>query len=225
MPIRVNLLAEAQAQEDLRRRDPVKRVIIAGSALVALMLVWSISLWLKSISYKGEVANLQKLVQSNSDQNKEVLKNQKQTGEVAGRLAALQKLSRDRLLVGTLLDAMQRITVPEVQLVRLRLDDTLTYNEEIKASLEAKRAAKPASVTERISISLDAKDASAKPGDLIPKFQQAIADASYFAARLDKSDTQRVHLKPGSYGTQQVGPDGRPFQPFTLDSSFPEKTR
>jgi len=27
MPIRINLLAEAQAAEDLRRRDPVKRSV------------------------------------------------------------------------------------------------------------------------------------------------------------------------------------------------------
>lgn len=225
MPIRVNLLAEAQAQEDLRRRDPVKRIVIVGAVLVALMLVWSLSLWIESRALRGEVTNLQNLVQSNSDKNKEVLKNQKQAGELSQRLAALQKLSNDRFLVGTLLDAMQRITVPDVQLVRLRLDDTLAYNEEVKASTEAKRAAKPASVTERISLSLDAKDASSKPGDLIPKFQAAIADAPYFAAILNKSDPQRVHMKPGTFGVQQVGPDGHLFQPFTLDCFFPEKTR
>ena len=225
MPIRVNLLAEAQSQEDLRRRDPVKRAAIAGAILVAVMLVWSLSLWLKTVAFRSEVGNLQKLVQSNSEKNKEVLKNQKQAGEVSQRLAALQKLSSDRFLVGTLLDAMQRITVPDVQLVRLRLDDSLNYNEKIEANTEAKRAAKPASVTEKISLSLDAKDASAKPGDLIPKFQAAIADAPYFAAILNKSDPQRVHMKPGTFGVQQAGPDGHLFQPFTLDCFFPEKTR
>jgi len=225
MPIRVNLLAEAQAQEDLRRRDPVKRAVVVGAGLVALMLVWSLSLWLKSIEYRSDLGHWQKVVQTYSEQNKEVLKNQKQVTDLAQKLAALQKLSRDRLLVGTLLNAMQRITVQDVQLVRLRLDDSLIYNEEIKASIEAKRAARPASVTEKITLSLDAKDASAKPGDLIPKYQQAIADAPYFEAILNKSDPQRVHLKPGSYGAQQVGPDGHLFQPFTLDSIFPEKTR
>src|SRR5215469_9704002 len=119
MPIRVNLLAEAKAQEDLRRRDPVKRVIIVGSALVAAMLVWSLSLWFKTSSYKSDIAHWENVVQTYSSQNKEVLNNQKQTGEVNQRLNALQKLSRDRLLVGTMLDAMQRITVPDVQLVRM----------------------------------------------------------------------------------------------------------
>jgi len=41
MPIHINLLAEAQAAEELRRRDPVKRGIFLGASLVVLMLVWS----------------------------------------------------------------------------------------------------------------------------------------------------------------------------------------
>ena len=225
MPIRINLLAEAKAQEDLRRRDPVKRTVVAGAVLVAVMLLWSLSLWLKARAYKSDLAQIDKLVQMHSSEHKEVLNNLKQTADMTQKLTALQKLSTDRFLVGNLLDALQRITVPDVQLVRLRYDDALIYNEEIKASTEAKRAAKPASVTEKITIALDAKDASAKPGDLIPKLQQAVADAPYFAARLDKSDMQRVRLKPGSYGVQQIGPDGRPFQPFTLECIFPDKTR
>ena len=41
MPIRLNLLAEAQAAEEARRRDPVKRAILAAAFLVAIMLAWS----------------------------------------------------------------------------------------------------------------------------------------------------------------------------------------
>ena len=38
MPIRINLLAEMQALEDQRRRDPVKRVFLTGIVLVSMML-------------------------------------------------------------------------------------------------------------------------------------------------------------------------------------------
>jgi len=41
MPIRLNLLAEAQAAEEARRRDPVKRAIWIGALLVSVVLVWS----------------------------------------------------------------------------------------------------------------------------------------------------------------------------------------
>lgn len=225
MPIRLNLLAEAQAQEDLRRRDPVKRTIIVGAGLVAVMLLWSVSLWLKSIAYKSEISNSEALLKKHSAENKEVLNNINQTKEISAKLDALQKLSHDRFLVGNLMDALQHITVQDVQLLRLRYDDNLTYNEEIKADAEAHRKARSASVTDKIVVTLDAKDSSAHPGDLIPKFQQAVADAPYFTAMLDKSDPQRVRLKPGSVVSLQMGPDGHSFQPFTLESFYPEKTR
>ena len=48
MPIRINLLSEALAEEDLRRRDPVKRAIFIGVFLVALSLVWFSSTWLNT---------------------------------------------------------------------------------------------------------------------------------------------------------------------------------
>ena len=41
MPIHINLLAEAQAAEELRRRDPVKRAIFIGISLVIVALMWS----------------------------------------------------------------------------------------------------------------------------------------------------------------------------------------
>ena len=41
MPIHINLLAEAQAAEELRRRDPVKRALFIGVSLVVVSLVWS----------------------------------------------------------------------------------------------------------------------------------------------------------------------------------------
>jgi hypothetical protein len=55
MPIKINLLAEAQIAEDLRRSDPVKRAIFIGALLVALALVWSSSLQLEAMIAKSEL--------------------------------------------------------------------------------------------------------------------------------------------------------------------------
>ena len=59
MPIRINLLAEAQIAEDLRRRDPVKRAIFVGALLVVLALVWSSSLQLEVVFAKNDLAQVQ----------------------------------------------------------------------------------------------------------------------------------------------------------------------
>lgn len=225
MPIRINLLAEAQALEDLRRRDPVKRTVIVGIGLVSFMVLWSVSLWVKSIAYKTEISNAQELLKTYSTANKEVLNNIKQTKEISQKLDALQKLSHDRFRAGNLMDGLQHITVEDVQLLHVRYDDRLNFNEEIRPDEETHRKARAAFVTDRVTVTLDAKDSSAHPGDLIPKFQQAVTDSPYFTAMLDKSDPQRVHLKPGSVGLQQMGADGRSFQAFGLECLYPEKTR
>jgi len=40
MPIRINLLAEARALEELRRKDPVKRVAVVGILLFLLLIAF-----------------------------------------------------------------------------------------------------------------------------------------------------------------------------------------
>jgi hypothetical protein len=224
MPIRLNLLAESQDVEDMRRRDPVKRAFLIGVGIVSVMLVWSASLWVKSIAYKSEISSLVNVMQTHASQNKEVMNNLTQIQEIGQKLAALDKLSANRFLAGNLLNALQQTTIDDVQLSRLRLDDNLIYNEEIKAGT-AGRTPRAASVTEKIVLTLDARDSCAKPGDLIPKFQQKIAAAPYFDAMLNKSDPERVRLKEASYGALQMGVDNKLFQPFALECSFMEKTR
>ena len=54
--IRVNLLAEQQETEELRRRDPVKRGLWAAALLVVLMLAWGGILGLKLWRSKSELA-------------------------------------------------------------------------------------------------------------------------------------------------------------------------
>jgi hypothetical protein len=223
MPIRLNLLAESQAMEDMRRRDPVKRSFLAGIGVVSVMLVWSASLGVKSIAYKSEISSLDNIMEAHANQHKEVMNNLGQMKEISGKLASLDKLSTNRFLVASMLNALQQTTMDDVQLSRLRLDDNLIFNEEIKAS--SGKTPRAASVTEKIVLTLDARDSCAKPGDLIPKFQQKIAAASYFDTMLKKGDQDRVHLKDGSYGAVQMGVDNRPFQPFALECRFKENTR
>ena len=58
MPIRINLLAEAQAAEEMRRKDPVKRSIWVGSFLVFLVLLWGFSLQVKIMVTRSEMSAL-----------------------------------------------------------------------------------------------------------------------------------------------------------------------
>ena len=76
MPIRINLLAEAQALEDARRRDPVKRVILAGVFAIVLILVWSSSLMVRTMIGKGELSQLEGSLNSRTNAYRQILENQ-----------------------------------------------------------------------------------------------------------------------------------------------------
>src|SRR5437588_812625 len=70
MPIRINLLSEAQAAEELRRKDPVKRAVLASALLVAGMLCWGSTLQFKIITSKSGLKDLDASAQPGSQVNK-----------------------------------------------------------------------------------------------------------------------------------------------------------
>jgi len=225
MPIHINLLAETQALEDERRRDPVKRVILVGVVLVAVILAWSSSLMFKTIIMKSDLSRLESELNSQTNGYRQVIENKRKLAENNQKLLALHRLSTNRFLVGNFLNAFQQTTVESVQLVHLKLD--LNYNvvDEAKAlpKEDAGTAAKPkaASSTEKISFAINAKDASATPGDAVNKLRESISTAPYFKEQLGGQN--EIRLK--SLSAPQTDPDGKPFVLFALEANLPEKKR
>jgi hypothetical protein len=225
MPIRINLLAEAQALEDMRRRDPVKRAILGGIVLLLLMLAWSSSLQLKAMVVRSVVTRLEGQVRARTNEYQAVVENQRKLADVTYRLQSLQQLATNRLLHGTLLNAVQQATIDDVQLVRYRTEQSYQFAEEVKPKTNANNAivpGKPATVTERIVVTLDARDSGPNPGDQVNKYKQSVTDGAYFQAMLGKTNEVRLtSLSPPQAG----GADTRPFVMFTLECRYPEKTR
>ena len=214
MPIRINLLAEAQAAEQLRRHDPAKRMIYCAAFLVALMLVWSSSLQLKAMLAKKEVGDRQTLIQTHTNEFNRVLVDQKKMGSYKEKLEALTKLTRSRFLQGNLLNALQHIAVEGVQITRLAV------NQDYSATT-ATRGGRAGAVTEKIVVMIDARHASTNPGDQVNKFKEAVANEAYFQTMLNK--TNGVQLM--NLSSSQMGGDGKPFVTFSLECNFSETTR
>src|SRR5262249_6186537 len=99
MPIRINLLAEMQALEELRRKDPVKRAVIVGVALVVLLLSYGVSLMVKKMSVKSEVTNIETQITSGSSKYKQVLDNQQSLVDGRSKLASMRQLTTNRFLL------------------------------------------------------------------------------------------------------------------------------
>lgn len=225
MPIRLNLLAEAQAAEDARRRDPVKRAIWIGTLLVALMLVWSSSLQLKAMLAKGSLSRMEGQMNALTNDYQQVLDNQKMVADISHKLASLQQMATNRFLNGTLLNALQKSTHDDVQLVKLRVTQEYTIVEQTKARTNSARVStpsKPASATEKITLTLDGSDSSANPGDQVLKFKEMLANNGYFQTMLGK--TNEFILK--NQGAPQINPEtGRGSVMFTLECRYPERKR
>jgi hypothetical protein len=226
MPIRINLLAEMQALEEIRRRDPVKRAVLVGIGIIALVLVWITSLMVEKMTAKSELGNLEQQIQSGSKEYRQVLDNQKNLVEGRQRLVALHVLSTNRFLVGNVLEALQKSSVENVQLTHVKIDQSYTFVDGTKSSTNADTGAvvpgKLATTVERTALILAAKDTSAVPGDSIGRFQAALSDNPYFHS-LIINRTNDFRLTTSL--TPQADPDGRTFVAFTLEARLPDKTR
>jgi hypothetical protein len=223
MPIHINLLAEAQIAEDLRRSDPVKRALFAGAFFVALALVWSSSLQLEALIAKQDLVRVQTEIESHTNAWQIVLDNQKKIFEARGKLTALQQLSEARFLQGNFLNALQQLSLNGVQLMQVKVDQSYSGNPGTPNQTSNGRTVLGhlGVATEKIAISLDARDSSSNPGDKVDKFKETLASQTYFKSILSKSNSvQLTSLSP-----PQNGPDGKPYVLFTLECDLPERTR
>ena len=191
MPIKINLLAEAQAAEELRRRDPVKRAIFLGASLIALMLIWGGMGQINISLAKGSLTGEQTAIDAHNTEYTNVVANLNKIAVAKNKLTALQKLQASRFLQGNLLNALQQTTVDGVQLTRMRIEQSYFLTEGTPSQTNDIRViqGRPGTSRERIVLTLDARDYSANPGDQVNNFKQAIAGQSYFKTVLDKTNS------------------------------------
>ncbi len=223
MPISINLLAEAQITEDLRRRDPVKRAIYAGAFFVVLALVWSSSLQLAVMIQRRELGQVQAEIEAHTGQWQDVLASEKKVFEVRSKLGSLRQLTDARFLQGSFMNALQQLNLEGVQLMRISVDQSYSKVAAVPSKPADAHAGSgnPAMMAEKIVVSLDARDNSANPGDQVNKFKEVIASEPYFKSTLNVTNgVQLVSLL-----APQNGPDGKPYVLFTLECDLPQLNR
>lgn len=224
MFIHLNLLAEAQAAEELRRRDPVKRALWLAGLLVSVMLLWAGWLQFRTLIARVALGKVEKEIAGSGNEFQQVLDYQTKSSEIESKLAALHTLATNRFLNGTMLNALQQTTTENVQLLRLKMDQNYLFTDATKTkTTESGRVVlgKPATWTEKLALILDARDSSPNPGDEINRFKEKIASHPYFQNALGQTNEVRLT----TLSQPQSLPDGRPFVSFTLGCRYPEKTR
>ena len=194
MPIRINLLAEAQAAEELRRKDPVKRSIWYASFAVGLVLCWSLSLQFKVASDRRELKNLEGKWSGLEAAYNKVEGNRQKYLALRQKHSALDQFTTNRFLWAGTLNALQHSVVDNVQLLRLKAEQTYVISEGARSRTNGATVlpGKSSTSTERISILLDAKDYSARAAEQVASFKEALASQPYFQSNLIKTNGVRL---------------------------------
>jgi hypothetical protein len=128
MPIRINLLAEQQAAEEARRKDPVKRAAIVGSALVLLVLVWTLSTHMQVKARRAELANLDTAFKQLDDRARGVRTVQAEVGDFERRINSLDRYSTNRILWASMLDALQAPNLPQIRMKTITVNEKYATN-------------------------------------------------------------------------------------------------
>jgi hypothetical protein len=222
MPIRINLLAEAQAAEELRRRDPVKRAIYIAAAWGGLMIAVSLVIQSQVLAANRKATGFADRIRAVTNEYAAVMQDMEKLTELRLHRRGLDLLASERFLNGSLLNALQKTSVPDVEFVRIRTQFSYTVVEGTRSKTNANKMVKPATAAEQIELVVEARDVSLNPGDQVGKLKEALARNEHLRAVLGTNNEVRlVNLSPplAAPGT------GRPAVQFTLESKLPEKVR
>jgi hypothetical protein len=238
MPVRINFLAEAIAAEEDRRNDPVKRSVWIGAFLVFLVLLWYSTLLFEQMVVSSRLEEKKTEWSRLEPSNKELREASNGIRDAMTKITALDRLSTNRFLWAPVLNALQYTMVEDrVQLVRLsgqqRYVMVLPPKEEAKKKESAssgkvapaakkKKKSQPASSTEKILLTLDARDVGNQGEQNFNAFIDAIGRSTYFKSRLETDGVRLAKLLPPS---SESGNTGKPFTQFTVECKFPDKER
>jgi hypothetical protein len=225
MPIRLNLLAEAQAEEELRRRDPVKRAIWVAGLFVAVILLWSLVLFIQGFRKSSALGKVEARLAEQNDKFKQISGNEKKLNDITHQIEALTRFTNARFLWGTALNAFQQAANEDVSVTHFRAEQSYATTPEAKPTVsESGRTVigKPGFVTSKMTFYFDAKDTSATPGNQISKFKDALALASFYGKSSTNAPKSTVTLKNISQPTRDVE-SGRAAVMFNLECRFEDK--
>jgi hypothetical protein len=212
MPIHINLLNDALAEQDLRKKDPVKRTVFIGALVVALMMVWYSSSLLQHMVANNSLAQVQLESQNHTNDYNTAIANLRTLHAGESRLKALNDLTSARFLQGNLMNALQQLYVSNVNLMRVEISQRYT---------PSGPDAKSASITESTFLTLDAKDSSPNPGDQVNHCKDGITQLDYFKSRLAPVDGMKLsNLSP-----PESAPGSSPFVMFTIACRFNDQIR
>jgi hypothetical protein len=216
MPIHLNLLAEQKAEEEARRHDPVRQAYLLSGVVVALLVVWSLSLQASIWLCNGKLKTQDLLWQTMATNYSEVTAVITKTKDLNSKLNSLHQLATNRFLVAPALSALQFVPLESVRLTRLKYD--LSFASDTKTVGKAKVT----QITEKKLLQLNGVLTGNVSVLQAEQFRANLAKNPYFQNELAKTNG----IKLWDYA-QKADPQNPAINQatFTIDCNYPPIVR
>jgi hypothetical protein len=224
MPIRINLMAEAQALEEARRHNPVKQGIWIAGFFVALTGLWIAKLGLDIYFKDNELSTLNKTWDFNETNYHDATNQLALTAAANTKIAALDHLQTNRFLWGNALDALQRTVVDQVVVTHIAGLQTFEHekNTSIGSGATLKTILGSANL-EKVRLSIVGKDYSPS-GEGYRNYEDALNHHEYFAKMMGGREGFTIEGAPGPQFPDTPG-SSRASRAFTLTNQLPDMRR
>ena len=188
--------------------------------MICVVLIWIGNLEWQVILEKRDYNKVDADWKSKLTKYSNVTNEQAKIADVGRKLDKLDCLSTNRFLWAPVLNALQKTMVDQVQVTRLRGEQTVTREDAHEIGSGANRHKVPAGSVEKVNLYIEAKDL--RPGDQnYTKYKENLGSFEFFVKRLERHDG---FVMDGTLGPLTVDPvdPSKEFVTFTLASHFPE---
>ncbi|MGA2543625.1 MAG: hypothetical protein ABSG78_18915 [Verrucomicrobiota bacterium] len=224
MPIRINLMAEAQAAEEARRRNPVKLGIWIAGFCVALVGLWIAKVQMDIYFAKMDLNSLNAQWKAAEEKYNSVTNEEARIAVIQGKIAALDHLQTNRFLWGPVLNALQQTVVDPIQVTHIW--GLQTYEAEPNKSIGAGATMKtiPGMANfEKVKLFIAGKDYS-PAAEGYKKYEDTLNHYDFFAKIMGGRDGFTIDGAPGPKFPDAPG-SAREFRVFTLTNQLPDIRR
>jgi hypothetical protein len=221
MAIRINLLAEEQAAEELRRKNPVKLAIWIGSFLVVLVGLFILKLQLDIGFSKKDYARIDQQWKDNIAKYAAVTNNMAKIADIDKKLTALDRLATNRFFWAPVLNAVQQTMINDIQVIKVSGEQRYTKEDAKTIGSGDSKKTIPGGVDEKTTIYIDAKDYNPNAQNY-DKFKETLSSFDFFVKNL-----QRGFILDGTLSTPTPDPAdlNRQFVVFKLVAHFKDELR
>jgi len=217
-------MAEAQALEEARRRNPVKLGIWVAGFVVALVGLWIAKVQMDIFFAKNRLNVLNAQWKADEAKYANITNQEARIIAVNGKIAALDHLHTNRFLWGSVLNALQQTVVDQVQVAHFW--GLQTFEREAPKTIGAGATLKtiPGSANfEKIKLSIAGKDYSPS-ADGYKNYEDALNHQDYLAKKIGGREGFTIEGAPGQK-VQESPSSSREYRVFTLTNQLPDIRR